>query len=119
VIRRVWYVFRPDFFVVCLMPRVEEARRDLVPRSAVGSEVVATLETGSSGPWHMRRSDKCRRMPANAANAAERASGRVVPSAIDRDYNRIRPRRIASTTASVRVEAPSFIITPLTWNFAV
>ena len=32
---------------------------------------------------------------------------------------RIRPRRIASTTASVRVEAPSFIITPLTWNFAV
>ena len=35
------------------------------------------------------------------------------------DYSRIRPRRIASTTASVRVEAPSFIITPLTWNFAV
>ena len=34
-------------------------------------------------------------------------------------YRRIRPRRIASTTASVRVEAPSFIITPLTWNFAV
>jgi len=31
----------------------------------------------------------------------------------------IRPRRIASTTASVRVDAPSFIITPLTWNFAV
>ena len=34
-------------------------------------------------------------------------------------YRRIRPRRIASTTASVRVEAPSFVITPLTWNFAV
>ena len=34
-------------------------------------------------------------------------------------YSRISPRRIASTTASVRVEAPSFIITPLTWNFAV
>ena len=28
--------------------------------------------------------------------------------------SRIRPRRIASTTASVRVDAPSFIITPLT-----
>ncbi|HVV84819.1 MAG TPA: hypothetical protein VHE35_17265 [Kofleriaceae bacterium] len=30
-----------------------------------------------------------------------------------------RPRRTASTTASVRVPAPSFAITPLTWNFAV
>jgi len=33
VIRRVWYVFRPDLFVVRLLLRLEESREHLLSRS--------------------------------------------------------------------------------------
>ena len=68
VIRRVWYVFRPDFFVVCLLLRLEEGRSDLSPRCAEQAALSATNEAmtneamttnegvgGAARPWDGNR----------------------------------------------------------------
>ena len=83
-------------------PQRQQVRADVRVRDAVGlgfDEAMWVAQQPQAAPRDRQ--------------SADRAGGSR------RCYSRIRPRRIASTTASVRVDEPSFIITPLTWNLAV
>src|SRR5207244_5372855 len=67
--------------------------------------------------------------PARARNAERRRTAgahdgtargrRAAPRRLTSTYKRIRPRRAAIVTASVRLEAPSLPHSDATWNFAV